>query len=85
MPNNNELPFGPLNGVVTPPRKASLNNKNVRVRGLTQNNEKVIETYTNKFLNLGLSPIQAKKAARNQFNLNKRNKRKTRKQRRQTN
>jgi len=83
--NNNNLAFGPLNGVQTPPRRLSVTNTKVRVQGLTAANEKVIKNYTKFYLSEGFPLNQAKKAARNQFNLNKKKNRKTRKQRRKTN
>lgn len=85
MPNNNNLPFGPLNGVQTPTRRLSLNNGKVRVQGLTVANEKLINKYIENYLREGFPLNQAKKAARNQFNLNKRKNRKTRKQRKRYN
>lgn len=88
MPNNN-LPFGNINnyGIVTPTRKLSLNNGKVRVQGLTVANEKLINEYTKKYLNLGLPVNEAKRAARNDFEIkrSKNKSRKTRKQRKRYN
>jgi hypothetical protein len=83
--NNNNLVFGTLNGIKTPPRRPSFNSTKVRIQGLTAANEKVIEKYIKFYLSEGFPLNQAKKAARNQFNLNRKNNRKTRKQRRKTN
>jgi len=78
--NNNNLPFGPLNGVSTPPRKLSLNNGRIPVQGLTAENEKLINKYTRQYLNLGLPLNDAKRAARNNFEI-QRSQKKTRKNR----
>lgn len=86
--------FGNINGINTPNRKRSLNNlnksyKNILVRGLNANNEKVVNKYTQQYLNAGLKLNDARKAARDQLDLEKKmvskKKRKTPKQRKSSN
>ena len=91
--SNNSLVFGNfgnINGIKTPPRKLSLNYANVPVQGLTAENEKLINKYTKQYLNLGLPVNEAKRAARNNFEIQRsqkktRKNRKTRKQRKHYN
>jgi hypothetical protein len=103
MTINNGLVFGNIgtNGVIkTPNRKESLNNSIkhvIPVQGLTEQNEKIVNRYTQQYLNAGLKFNDAKRAARDQLELEKklitkksrrsskaRRARKTRKERKKT-
>jgi hypothetical protein len=94
MSNNNGMVFNHVNGINTPSRKVSLNlnksfNNNIVVQGLSANNEKIVNKYTQQYLNAGFKLNDARKAARDQLDLEKKmvskKKRKTRKQRKKTN
>jgi hypothetical protein len=74
MSSNNGLVFGNINSINTPNRKTSLNNSinnGISVQGLSVSNEKIVNIYTQQYLNAGLKFNDAKRAARDQLELEK--------------
>ena len=74
MSTNNGLVFGNINSINTPNRKTSLNNSmnnGISVQGLSVSNEKIVNRYTQQYLNAGLKLNDAKRAARDQLELEK--------------
>jgi len=66
--------FGNINSINTPNRKTSLNNSinnGISVQGLSVSNEKIVNIYTQQYLNAGLKFNDAKRAARDQLELEK--------------